>query len=73
MAIKVLLTIHGNDVHEPIIYTIGKQFDVIPNVEGASVTEGVGLVAMELLGEQEEIDRVLSFLREKKITVEILE
>ncbi len=69
---KLLLTVHGGDVHEPIIYTIGKKFDVIPNVEGASIANGIGIIAMAISGEEEEIERVLAFLDKKEIRVEHL-
>lgn len=50
-------------VREPLLYKINRSFDVIVNIRGASVTDQGGFIALELEGEQSEIDRVLAYLR----------
>jgi ABC-type methionine transport system ATPase subunit len=50
-------------VREPLLYKINRSFDVVVNIRGASVTDQGGFIALELEGEQEEIARVLDYLR----------
>ena len=50
-------------VREPLLYQINRSFDVVVNIRGASVTDEGGFIALELEGEQAEIDRVLEYLR----------
>jgi ABC-type methionine transport system ATPase subunit len=54
-------------VREPLLYRINRSFDVIVNIRGASVTDQGGFIALELEGEQAEVDRVLAFLQEQGV------
>ena len=50
-------------VREPLLYKINRSFDVIVNIRGASVSDQGGFIALELEGEEAEVERVLSYLR----------
>ena len=52
-------------VREPLLYRINRSFDVVVNIRGASVRDEGGFMALELEGEQAEVDRVLAFLKEQ--------
>ncbi len=52
-------------VREPLLYRINRKFEVIVNIRGASVTDQGGFIALELEGENAEIDRVMTYLREQ--------
>lgn len=54
-------------VREPLLYRINRSFDVIVNIRGASVTDQGGFIALELEGEQAEVDRVIAFLQEQGV------
>ena len=54
----------------PIIYDLGKQFNVITNVRRADVTEDRGWVVLELEGDMEEIERGLEWVAAKGVRVE---
>ena len=56
-------------VRQPLLYQLSRQFNVVTNIRGASVTEEGGFVALEIEGESEEIDRVLSYLKSLGIEV----
>ena len=56
-------------VRQPLLYQLNRQFDVVVNIRGASVTEEGGFIALELEGDTGEVDRVLSFLRDLGVTV----
>jgi ABC-type methionine transport system ATPase subunit len=66
MVKKVELTIHGSLKKEPFIYNIIKSFDVIPNIIEASFSTDMGWAVIEFDGEEDELERLLSYLHEKK-------
>jgi ABC-type methionine transport system ATPase subunit len=70
---KFYLTYPPALVKEPVIYLLGKKFEVITNIRGANVSHEMGLVALEMEGSQHEIDRAVAWLREQGITVEPIE
>ena len=49
-------------VKEPIIYQLGKNFDIVTNIRRADVREDVGWVVLELDGEDSEIQRGLDWV-----------
>lgn len=56
-------------VREPVLYRINRNFDVVVNIRGASVTDQGGFIALELEGDAREIDRVVSYLRDQGCSV----
>ena len=70
---KVFLTFPAKLVREPIIFNIGKNFNVIVNIRGASVSDEIGLVAIMLEGEDTEIEKVLQYLKDKDVIIEPIE
>ena len=60
-------------ITRPVIYEMGKNFNVITNVRQVSVTDEIGLVSLELDGEREEIKRAIAWLEELGIKVEPVE
>jgi ABC-type methionine transport system ATPase subunit len=59
-------------IKEPILYHLVKKFDLVFNIRGASVSE-MGLVAVELEGGSDQIERALAWLRQTGVTVEPIE
>lgn len=70
---KVYLTYPTELIKEPLIYLVGKRFEVVTNIRGANISETMGLVALELDGTQEEVDRAVGWLREQGVQVEPIE
>lgn len=70
---KYFLTFPAKLVKEPIIYNIGKFFEIIVNIRGASVSDEIGLVAITLEGEETEIEKALQYMRDKEVIVETIE
>ena len=54
----------------PIIYELGKQFNLVTNVRRADVTEDRGWVVLELDGAVEEIERGLDWVSSKGVRVD---
>jgi molybdopterin converting factor small subunit len=69
---KVYLTFPQELIREPIIFRIGHDFKVVTNIHGASVSDSVGLVALEMQGEPKELDRAIAWLKGKGVKVEPL-
>lgn len=71
MARRRVRLIFGRDlVTEPVIYHLGKNFDVVTNIRRADVTRDEGWVMLEVAGEPEEIERGIAFLESKGVRVE---
>jgi ABC-type methionine transport system ATPase subunit len=67
---EIYCTFPKDQIREPILYNLGQHFQVIPNIRGASITNEIGLVYLELEGQEQELDRAVEFLRERKVQVE---
>lgn len=74
MAIKrVRFTFPEQLIQEPIIYKLGREFDVITNVRMADVDETTGWVILELDGDAGEIDRSLAWAQVRGVRVDPLD
>jgi hypothetical protein len=54
----------------PIIYELGKQFNIVTNVRRADVTADRGWVVLELEGDMGEIERGLDWVAAKGVRVD---
>jgi ABC-type methionine transport system ATPase subunit len=70
---RVYLTFPKELVREPIICLLAKNFDIVFNIRGSTVTAEMGLVALEIEGQQAEVDRAIRWLKEKGVIVEPIE
>jgi ABC-type methionine transport system ATPase subunit len=70
---RVRLTFPQNLIKEPVIFTMAKQFNVVPNIRRARVTETVGEMVLEIEGTEEDIDKGMQWLREKGLDIELAE
>ena len=73
MTEKFYLTYPMALIKAPLIYLVGQQFHLVTNIRGANVSDEMGLVALEVEGEQADIDQAIAWLREKGVTVEPIE
>ena len=73
MAIRrVRLTFEGEQITDPVIYQIGKDFEIITNIRRAEVHADVGWVILELDGAEAEIDLALAWASGKGVRVDPL-
>jgi ABC-type methionine transport system ATPase subunit len=70
---KFYLTYPKALVKEPLIYQMTRKFDLVFNVRSASVSEEIGIIALELDGTPETIDAAVAWFREHGVTVEPIE
>ncbi len=60
-------------ITRPVVYELGKKFDLVTNVRQASVTDEIGLVSLELDGERDEVKAAIAWLEELGVKVEPVE
>jgi len=57
-------------IKEPVIFTMAKKYDVIPNIRRARVTETVGEMVLELDGEAKNLEKGIEYLKKTGVMVE---
>ncbi|MFH1854052.1 MAG: NIL domain-containing protein [Candidatus Omnitrophota bacterium] len=57
-------------IKEPVIYTMAKKYDVIPNIRRAKVTEEIGEMTLELNGTKENLEAGRKYLEKSGVKVE---
>ena len=67
---RVRFTFCGELVREPIIYRLGKDFDVITNIRRADVRADVGWVVLEIDGSDNDIQRGLDWVGSTGVRVD---
>ena len=67
---RVKFTFPADLVNQPLIYNMGKQFGVVTNIRRANLTHDRGWVILEVVGNQEDVDRSLAWAREQGVRVE---
>jgi ABC-type methionine transport system ATPase subunit len=67
---RVKFTFPTEMVKEPIIYYLGRDFNVITNIRRADVREDMGWVVLELDGDDPEIERGLEWVGSTGVRVD---
>jgi len=70
---RVKLTFPQELIKEPVIFTMAKKFDVMPNIRRAKVTESVGEVVLELEGAENKLEEGIKYLKGRGVKVEAVE
>jgi ABC-type methionine transport system ATPase subunit len=74
MATKRVKLIFPKDlIKEPVIFTMAKKFDVMPNIRRARITESVGEVVLEFEGTEKKLQEGIAYLKERGVKVEAIE
>ena len=58
---RVRLTYLDHMIRQPVIYQMGKDFDVVTNIRRAAIQENIAWVILELEGDEIEIDNALEW------------
>ena len=66
---RVHLTFPEDLVQEPIIYNLGKRFDIITNIRRANVEDTFGWVILELDGDPKSLEDGLAYMRELGVQI----
>ncbi len=67
---RLSLTYPPHLIKEPLIYTVAKEYNLVPNIRKARVTDTVGEVILDFQGQEEDLDKGITYLTQQGITVE---
>jgi len=70
---KVMLKYPEELIKEPVLFRMARQFDVMPNIRRARVTETIGEIVAELEGAPEDLERGIRYLEQMGVVVEPVE
>ncbi len=70
---RVTFTFETKLIQRPVIYELGKEFEIVTNIRRAEVNHDSGWVVLELEGTVDEIDRGLAWVAEQGVGVSSLE
>ena len=64
---RIKLTFPQDLVKQPLIYLLGKNFEIVTNIRRADVRENMGWVVLELEGQDQEMERGLQWITESGV------
>ncbi len=67
---QVMFTFPPELIREPIIFDLGVQFKVIPNIRRADISENKGWVVLELEGDEKDIEASIAWATGKGVRVD---
>jgi ABC-type methionine transport system ATPase subunit len=70
---RVWLTYPPQKIKRPIIWELGKKFDLVTDIRQASVNDEIGIVCLEIDGERSEIKSAIAWLQRNGVTVHPVE
>lgn len=70
--VRLHLTLPHGLADEPVLYTLGRRFDVVTNIRRAAVDDRFAWVIVELDGDDEEIASATEWLAGRGVHVERL-
>lgn len=60
-------------IQKPFIWEVGHKFKVVTNIRQASVTDEIGIVCLELIGDRTEVTKAVQWLEKNGVNVEPVE
>ncbi len=70
---RLWLTFDGESSRKPLIYEMSRKFEVVFNIRNASVTASIGIIALELNGDREQIKKAVAWFEANGVQVEPVE
>ncbi len=67
---RVKFTFPTQLIKEPVIWKLGREFELVTNIRRADVTEDRGWVVLEMEGEMAEIERGIHWVQEQGVRVD---
>lgn len=67
---RLHLTFPEHLIEEPILYRVGKEFEVVTNIRRANIDERSAWVILEMEGAEDEIARAVRWLAERGVQVD---
>ena len=60
-------------VTQPVVYSMGKEFQVVTNIRRANVSGDRGWMILEMTGPDDEIERAIQWAKEKGVRIDPIE
>lgn len=70
---RIKLTFPQHLIKEPVIFTMARTCEVIPNIRRARITETIGEMVLELDGNEKNLEDGIQYLQSRGVTVEMIE
>ena len=70
---RVKFTFPPDLVNTPVIYNMGKEFGVATNIRRANLSHDRGWVILEVVGNNDDVEKSLSWAREQGVRIEPVE
>ena len=70
---RVKLTFPQQLIKEPVIFSMAKKYDIMPNIRRARVTDTVGEMVLELEGTEENLKKGIDSIKQQGVVVELVE
>jgi ABC-type methionine transport system ATPase subunit len=67
---QVMFTFPPELVKEPIIYNLGRQFNIVTSIRRAGVTQDRGWVVLELEGDEADTEAGLNWVKSKGVRID---
>ncbi len=67
---QLMLTFASESIAEPIIHTLGQQFNIVTNIRQAELAEDRGWIILELDGEDKDIEAGITWAISKGVRVD---
>ncbi len=71
--LRVKFTFPPEQIKQPVIWEIGKRFDLITNIRRADITAEVAWATLEIEGDQQNLDDGIRWVTERGIRVDPVE
>lgn len=72
MKVRLFCTIPQKLIQQPLLFNLVNRFQVVPNIRGASVTETIAILSLDLDGADDKVQGAIQFLRDEGVQVEFL-
>lgn len=60
-------------IQEPVVYTLGKRFDIVTNIRRANVEERFGWIILEAEGSDDALEKGIEYLKDLGVQVDRIE
>ena len=68
--VRYKFTFPSDLIQEPVIWKLGREFELVTNIRRANVVEDTGWVILELDGEHDEIERGVAWVTSRGVRVD---
>jgi hypothetical protein len=70
---RVKFTFPPDQIREPVIWEVGKRFDLMTNIRRADVQADIAWAVLELDGEKNDLEQGLKWVEERGVRVDPIE